>query len=140
MEPHELQHILAKRNIRLFNVTLNNHTITFIHPSKTVAEWRRDIRKFVSNSKVNGRSFYDSADSAWNIFRGKIDKAGYFEISDIVSDVYEGRVVSTSSHIIDYPDHEDQKDGFGHYGVEVANKAMKNKLNLKKIKMQLKAT
>ena len=48
----------------------------------------------------------------------KLKNAGYFHADDIVSDAYEGRVAVYSAGIEDDPVHEEQADGFGHYGWE----------------------
>jgi hypothetical protein len=45
-----------------------------------------------------------------------IDKLGYIDIKNLVDDVFEGRTATYDAKIIDYPDHEGQKGGFGHYG------------------------
>ena len=44
--------------------------------------------------------------------------AGYIEVNDIVSDIFEGRIAISSAGIVDDPAHEEQADGFGHYGWE----------------------
>jgi len=47
----------------------------------------------------------------------KLSDAGYVEVSDIVADVYEGRTAVYSAGVVDSPAHEEQADGFGHYGL-----------------------
>jgi hypothetical protein len=53
----------------------------------------------------------------------KLNKDGYHDVSDIASDVYEGRVAVYSAGIEDDPAHEDRTDGFGHYGWESKDRA-----------------
>jgi hypothetical protein len=43
---------------------------------------------------------------------------GYSEVDDVVADVYEGRITNDSARLVDEPAHEEQPDGFGHYGWE----------------------
>ena len=47
-----------------------------------------------------------------------LDNLGYVEVLDAVADVFEGRIMNECSRIVDDPDHEDQEDGFGHFGWE----------------------
>jgi len=42
-------------------------------------------------------------------------------VDDVASDVYEGRVAVYSAGIEDDPSHEEQEDGFDHYGWESKN-------------------
>ena len=114
----KIHDLLAKQGIRLFNLTLGVETTTFIHPSKTVQVWRQDLRGFISElqdlTTENGRS----DDETHNALFEKLSNAGYIEVTDVVSDVYEGRIAVNSTSICDDPSHACQSDGFGHYGWE----------------------
>lgn len=118
MNEKELHRLLARQGIRLFDLRLGSDHLTFIHHRKSVEHWRADIRRFIS--EINRRR--DKAgwanEEVFNEIIVKLHKAGYFDVSDIVSDVYEGRIAVYSAGIVDDPAHEEQPEGFGHYGWE----------------------
>jgi hypothetical protein len=120
MKAKELHAHLASQGIRLFALSLGTmaDTMAFIHPHKTTEEWRQDVRRFIDEIGHTKSKTGDAGDNAFNVMMEKLSDAGYIEVNDMVSDVYEGCIVSYSSGIKDSPAHEDQPDGFGHYGWE----------------------
>ncbi len=115
---HEL---LSKQGIRLFDLSLGSDTTTLIHVSKTVEEWRNDLKSIIAElQNVKDEDGY-SNDDVYNALFQKLRDIGYIDIHDIVSDVYEGRISVNSASICDDPAHEDQLNGFGHYGRESKN-------------------
>ena len=54
----------------------------------------------------------------FNQLNQKLYDAGYIDVTDVVADVYEGRIAVYSAGIVDDPAHEEQEGGFGHYGWE----------------------
>ena len=109
---------LAKQNTRLFYLVLDGEATTFVHISKTVRAWRSDVKSILS--EVQGTADQDghAGDEVRNTLFSRLRDAGYVEVTDVVSDVYEGRIATESASIVDDPDHECQADGFGHYGWE----------------------
>jgi hypothetical protein len=120
MKAKELHAHLASQGIRLFalNVGRPIDTMLFIHPHKTTAEWRQDVRRFIDEIGHTKSRTGDASDNAFNAMMQKLSDAGYIEAEDMVSDVYEGCTAVYSAGIVDNPAHEDQADGFGHYGWE----------------------
>jgi hypothetical protein len=116
MTEKDLYEILANQKIRLFNLSLDNHTMTLIHTNKTVEEWRSDLRGFISKSQITHDKDGCANDDVFNSLIEKLRDAGYVEVNDIVADVYEGRTAVYSAGVVDDPAHEEQSDGFGHYG------------------------
>jgi hypothetical protein len=114
----ELHDLLSKQGVRLFDLTLGVETTTFIHPSKTVEVWRQELRGFISELQDLTTEDGRSDDEIHNALFGKLRNAGYIEVTDVVSDVYEGRIAVNSASICDDPSHDSQSDGFGHYGWE----------------------
>ena len=80
--------------------------------------WRQDVRRFINEIGHTKSRTDDASDNAFNAMMQKLSNAGYIEAEDVVSDVYEGRTAVYSAGIEDNPAHEDQADGFGHYGWE----------------------
>ncbi len=114
--------ILADQGIRVFVFSLGIEKISFIHPNKTVLEWRSDVRKFISYlNNVQSKNGH-ADDIIYNTVMSKFINAGYFEVNDIASDVFEGRIAKYTAGIEDDPEHGDQLDGFGHYGWESKTK------------------
>ena len=118
MKEKELYELLAGQGIRLFVVALGGDRRTFIHSKKTTEEWRTDIKQFKAeiNQQKDEEGYPD--DNVYNELTRMLLDAGYHDVDDIASDVYEGRVAVYSAGIEDYPSHEEQADGFGHYGWE----------------------
>jgi hypothetical protein len=114
----EFHKLLADQGIRIFSLSLGSDQLFMIHPNKTVNEWRSDIRSFISeiNNCRNKEGHAD--DDVFNTLMVKFNDAGYFQIEDTVSDVYEGRIAKYTAGIEDDPAHEEQVGGFGHYGWE----------------------
>lgn len=108
--------LLAGQNIRLFNLSIDSHTMTLIHTNKTVEEWRSDLRGFILKFRITDDKDGCANDDVFNSLMDKLRDAGYVEVNDIVADVYEGRTAVYSAGIVDGPAHEEQPDGFGHYG------------------------
>ncbi len=118
MEHIELHKILADQGIRVFAFTLSLDPLFLIHPNKTVEEWRSDTRKIIAEIGALQDENGNVEDKIYNTLLSKFNDAGYFEIVDIVADVFEGRIAAYSAGIEDDPSHEDQADGFGHFGWE----------------------
>lgn len=118
MKSKEMHGLLAQQGIRLFALTLGSDRLTYIHSNKTVKEWREDIRRFISEISHRRDRSGRAEDEVFNQMMSKLDDAGYLEVTDIVADVYEGRIAAYSAGVEDDPSHEEQADGFGHYGWE----------------------
>jgi hypothetical protein len=122
MKDKELYEHLSGQGIRIFALSLGPDRTFYIHPHKTVSEWRADVRRFILEiNKVKDKDGYADG-NVFNALTGKLLEAGYFGVDDMVADVYEGRVANYSSGIIDAPAHDEQVDGFGHYGWESKDK------------------
>ena len=112
MNHRQIHSKLALINTRLFTISVGGDTVIWIHPYKTVKEWRKDIR-----------AFQHFGDMEMNLYE-HLRKLGYSEALDVVSDVYEGKIEikkvgkSKRGTLVDDPIHEEQKSGFGHYGWE----------------------
>ena len=100
---------------------LGSDRTIYIHPQKTTKEWRSDIKRFKSELKIQKDVEGYSDDDVYNELTGKLSDAGYKDVDDVASDVYEGRVAVYSASIEDDPSHEEQEDGFVHYGWESKN-------------------
>jgi hypothetical protein len=120
----ELHDRLAKDNIRVFVLSLGttdgDGTMTYIHGNKTTAEWRKDVRSFLESEQNSPEldeplSFEIMPSSRLDAY---LLSLGYCQIEDVASDVYEGREAVQKAKIVDYPAHEEQETGFGHYGWE----------------------
>lgn len=122
MKEKELYEHLAAHGIRLFALAIGRDKRTFIHPNKTTEEWRADIRRFKAeiNRLKDEDGFCD--DNVYNELTSMLMNAGYHDVDDVVSDVYEGRVAVYDAGLEDEPAHEEQSDGFGHYGWESKTK------------------
>ncbi len=111
-QAHEL---LSRQGVRLFSISLNPNaeTMTWIHLSKTVEAWRADLRTFIS--ELQGVTDEDgwANDQVHSGLFDSLREAGYIEVDDVVSDVYEGRITVNSASIRDDPAHEEQPSGFG---------------------------
>jgi len=118
MEEKELHERLAGQGIRIFTLKIGSLNMTYIHSRKTTDEWRADVREYID--EINKRDYLEgcSDDAIYNELLRKMADAGYMEVADVASDVYEGRVVVQSARIEDSPIHSDQLDGFGHHGWE----------------------
>lgn len=103
---------------RLFVVAAGRDRRTFIHPNKTTDEWRTDIRRFKTEIKQQKDDGGYSDDNVYNELTRMLIDSGYHDVDDIASDVYEGRIAIYSAGLEDDPSHEEQSDGFGHYGWE----------------------
>ena len=118
MKAKEIHELLAQQGVRLFVLSLGTDRMTYIHSNNTVKEWREDIKRFIAEiSHCRVRTGH-AEDEVFNQMTSKLNEAGYIEINDIVADVYEGRIASYSAGIEDDPAHEEQANGFGHYGWE----------------------
>lgn len=121
MDAREIHDKLASDNIRIFAVRLmvngKPEVQHWIHSNKTVSQWRDDMRYFVASSRRNCEEGW-ACSEVWNALYTHLHSLGYQEIDDVVADVYEGRITNNSAMLVDDPDHEEQKDGFGHYGWE----------------------
>lgn len=122
MNEKDLHGLLSLQGIRLFFLSLGKDRLTLIHHNKSVPEWRADIRRFISEIKHLRNKAGWADDEVFNQLMGKLYDAGYFDVTDVVSDAYEGRVAVYSAGIVDEPAHEEQPDGFGHFGWESGDK------------------
>lgn len=110
----KLYNQLKNQGIRLFNLTINNETTTFIHNNKKVEEWRKDLREAINEAEMQTDN--DSESNISGSICGNLNLKGYVYINELISDVFEGEIEVTSFKIVDHIDHEGQSDGFGHYG------------------------
>lgn len=118
MKDKEIHGVLAQQGVRLFALSLGTDRMTYIHANKTVKEWREDIRRFISEINHRRSRAGRAEDDVFNELTSRLYEAGYVEVNDVVADVYEGRIASYSAGIEDDPAHDEQADGFGHYGWE----------------------
>ncbi|MBJ6751063.1 hypothetical protein [Geomonas anaerohicana] len=118
MKAKEMHRVLAQQGIRLFALTLGADRMTYIHENKTVKEWREDISRFISEINHHRDESGHAEDEVFNRVMSKLDEAGYIEVADLVADVYEGRIAVYTAGVVDDPAHDEQADGFGHYGWE----------------------
>lgn len=101
-----------------------NRSHTFIHGSKTTDDWRRDVRGFLDSERNSLRpeEASDNHDRDDATLESRLYEyllsLGYCDIEDVVSDVYEGAIALLDARIVDSPAHEEQENGFGHYGWE----------------------
>jgi hypothetical protein len=114
MDFTEFHEGLVSQGIGIFNISLEGDTRTLIHPKKTVMQWRQDVRSMIQKSRVVDQN--GNADN-FDLVNALIGDFGYFEVEFLADDVYEGRRAIYESGIVDDPAHEDQNDGFGHYGL-----------------------
>lgn len=118
----EIHDILAKDNIRIFALRCptdyDRDYVCWIHKSKKVEEWREDIRSFINSNMIFKSSDGDASEMAFNSLYRYLENKGYEEVLDVASDVFEGRIESCESKIVHDPDHDEQEDGFGHFGWE----------------------
>jgi hypothetical protein len=119
--------LLAEQGIRLFNVSLGGDTTTWIHVNKTVEQWRTDVLQIIAELGVVKSDDVElcAADEAFNRFQAAMNQRGYCDVSDVVSDCFEGEIVSRASAVQPDSLYELQPssqtaDGFGHYGWEAA--------------------
>lgn len=119
MNDKELYGFLSSKGVRIFALSIGSDRTLYIHPNKTVSEWRADVRRFISEiGQVKDKEGY-ADDDALSALSAKLHDSGYFDVEDMVADVYEGRIAKFAVVIVDDPAHEDeQADGFGHYGWE----------------------
>ncbi len=120
MNSHEVFKQIAATGARIFCIRLSTdhgrEDHFWVHPNKTMPEWRADLRELL------GKKFDD--EKGWanngvlNAMYLRLSNMGYHEIVDVVADVYEGRISNDSACLVDDPDHENQADGFGHFGWE----------------------
>ena len=123
MKEKEVYELMAAQGIRIFMMRLGGGGYPYedkmwIHPNKTATEWRADVRAFLQTSYRDTTPENWASDAVYNDLYGHLQNLGYHEIEDMVADVYEGRVTSERARIVDNPDHEEQSDGFGHFGWE----------------------
>lgn len=103
---------LAGQGIRMFSLELDGDRQTVIHQSKTVSEWRSDLKGIIDSLEETGVSSMEC--KIIEQLRG----LGYHEVCDVVSDSYEGEIEMKYVRVVDYKSHDYQVDGFGHFGWE----------------------
>lgn len=119
--------LLAEQGIRLFNVSLGRDTTTWIHVNRTVEQWRADVRQIIAELGVVKSDDVElcASDEAFNRFHTAMNQRGYCDVSDVVSDCFEGRIVSRASAVqpgslYEHESSSQTADGLGHYGWEAA--------------------
>jgi hypothetical protein len=116
----ELYESLSSRGIRIFKMVINKGDRTeelfWIHPNKTVDQWRIDVKEVMRSPSTDTERGY-AADGVFNDIYSRFGELGYIQLDDVIADVFEGRITNDLSRLVDDPE-EDQKDGFGHYGME----------------------
>jgi hypothetical protein len=114
--PKEIHAKLAKQGIRIFKIDLGrDETFFWIHPHKTMHQWREDFTKFILKNGADHSNAWASSVLMNNLFT-YLHNLGYIELDDVISDVFEGRIGSVESIILPDPKHEEDESGFGHYG------------------------
>jgi hypothetical protein len=119
VKPKEIFEKLKTLNIRIFALRLGGHrreTMLYIHPDKSTAQWRKDLGDFRDHSERETSDWAD--DRVWNDLTSYLTGLGYCQVEDVAADVFEGRIAATVAKLVDDPDHEEQEDGFGHFGWE----------------------
>jgi len=121
MTAKEIHQALASGGMRLFHVQISIsgrfEEIIFIHNDRTVAAWRGGVSNIISSSiRVNDSEEMD--DEVFNDFLTHMRRLGYIQAMDVCSDCFEGKVFVTEAKLVHDPDHEEQVDGFGHWGWE----------------------
>lgn len=118
----EIHQCLARAGLRTFCISIKTGQPTWywIHDHKTVAEWREDLREFIAASTTDDSDAAGGRanDTVFNRLASWLHDRGYAELEDVVADVFEGRVTNERARLIHDPAHEEQPDGFGHYGWE----------------------
>lgn len=109
---------MAGIGVRIFAVRLGRECEYWVHPNKTTPQWRKDVREFLKTQNKGTSEEGYAHDDVSNRLNSFLTKKGYHEVADVVCDVYEGRISIDSAKIVDDPDHEEQADGFGHFGWE----------------------
>lgn len=118
MQTKEFYDLLAKQGIRMFSIKLEREEEQiFIHPHKTVTEWRTDLRRILGELHIIDEKSGDANSKMQMKLLEKLNESGYIDVRDLVADVFEGRIAITGVRIDDWPVHDDQQDGFGHYGL-----------------------
>lgn len=118
----QLYRALAAQGIRIFNLSLGPHERKWhwMHDQKSVEAWRADVREFLASDEATG----DDAEGGHagsgviNSLAHHLRSLGYVEVDDVVADVFEGRITDERARLTHDPLHEEQPDGFGHYGWE----------------------
>ena len=119
----ELHKKLALHGIRFFGLRIRDGSddkITlWVHDSKTVDQWRDDVREFIDNTPLAIDHVDGYANShTFNALFNHLRDLGYAEADDVVADVFEGRITNEQARVVHEPEHEEQLDGFGHFGWE----------------------
>ncbi len=109
---------LASQGIRIFMLKLGLGAVTYIHPRKSTEEWRADVKRFKDEINRQSRLAGLSDNDIYVQLFTKMVDAGYLEVPDLASDVYEGRIAIHTASIVDAPIHGGQADSFGHHGWE----------------------
>ena len=75
---------LASQGIRMFSLELDGDRLVFIHPAKTVSEWRADLKGIFDN--------LDDTEMSFPVGRiaEQLRGLGYDEALNVVSESYEG--------------------------------------------------
>ena len=146
-EAKQLQATMARGGVRVFKFSVrkcfnDTHWVThgdtkemcfvpgssyiLVHGDKTTEGWRKDVRGFLESelNSLRGKGAPNEieghGDNELLPYRlySHLLSLGYCDISDVVSDCYEGAVAYVDARIVDSPAHEEQQDGFGHFGWE----------------------
>ncbi len=121
-EASEVHKLLADQGIRIFRIDLQStgyqkEEAYWIHPSKTVKEWREDIGAFCQKDYIDHEKGWADTD-VFNAFYLYLHNLGYIELCDVVADVFEGRITNEAAKLVGNADHDAGGEGFGHFGWE----------------------
>lgn len=109
--------------LRLFKIRLRRAGSTedyLFLSSRTVSEWRRDVRAFYHHATVVSDAG-DADSKILNEFMQHLEALGYVFVEDVATDVFDCSVANERARIVDDADDADQLSGFGRYGMGLSN-------------------
>lgn len=127
MKAQELYALLAKQGISIFMIRIDDFSVfsrdyvPWIHFNKSRDEFRADIKAFQDKGFEEATGDFSASNNINNSFYSYLKGLGYLEVSDVAVDVFEGKITNEKARLVDDPDHEEQLDGFGHFGWESKN-------------------
>jgi len=134
MNSHEVFQQISATGARIFCLRLSTNQgreeTYFVHPKKTTPEWRVDMQKFIDSNRFVDDPGGWASDDVFNALNTYLFTLGYYEVADVVADVFEGRITNEAARLVDDPEHDDiQANGFGHFGHESKPTAMKENVD-----------
>ena len=108
--------LVAHMNAQVFQVDMWTERYAeeqyYIHRSKLVHQWREDIKAFCTEKEKD-------SDGIVRKFRAYMESLGYVEVSDLVADLWQCKVVMVNGQamLTDRKDNEDWPDGFIGHGL-----------------------